>query len=247
MKGTCFVAVLLLILGVPWVAGAGELHAITIGFSSNKPPYVFESEARGLEVDIVLGAARRGGLEVQPYFAPLERLHLLLAARKIDAIATTNSRSDVHALYSAPYITYHNYAVALAARNLKIAAIADLRPYSVSAFQRARELLGSEFHAMATANPRYREEGSQVVRNLLLFSGRVDVIVGDKRIIDYFTRHPGVHVYTGQDLAWFDIFPPTDYQVGFADAALRDAFDRGLEAFKADGSYAAVERRYGAE
>jgi polar amino acid transport system substrate-binding protein len=79
-------------------------------------------------------------------------------------------------------------AVALAQRKLVLNDIADLSRYSVSSFQRSRQLLGPQFEAMANANPRYREEGDQQIRNLLLYAGRVDVIVGDWRIIQYFNR-----------------------------------------------------------
>ncbi len=133
-------------------------QTLRVGFGTNKPPYIFESEARGLEHDIVMAAAQRGGMEPVANFAPMERLSLMLSKGQLDVIATTNERSGGAIFYSDVYIRYQNVAVALRARNLDIQRISDLVGYSVNAFQRARFLLGSEFEAMAANNPRYREE-----------------------------------------------------------------------------------------
>ena len=134
--------------------------------------------------------------------------------------------------------------LALRVRNYRIERIADLGRYSVSAFQRARFLLGSEFQRMAEANPRYREEAQQIARNRLLYSGRVDVVVADMRILRYLNREVYDQVDVGQPLAEYPLFPPTPYQVGFRRQAQRDRFDSGLAAIRASGEYRAIERKY---
>ena len=134
--------------------------------------------------------------------------------------------------------------MALSARRLDIRQIADLGRYSVSTFQRARELLGPEFMVMAAANPQYREEAQQIVRNRLLLSGRVDVIVGDRRIIEYFNHEMGGQVDSNQSLSWYALFPPTPYQLGFRSVEQRDRFDAGLEALRRSGEYTAIEKKY---
>lgn len=232
-----------------WLLAASllaSLHAeaLRVGFGTDKPPYIFETERRGLEYDIVVAAARRAGMEVVPSFAPMERLHRTMEKDALDAIATTNERSGIKAYYSKPYIEYHNAVAALASRHLDLRRIADLGRYTVSAFQRARFLLGDEFHAMADTNPGYREEAEQVVRNRLLFSGRIDAIVGDVRIISYFNTKVASQVNVTQPLRWYFLFPPTAYSVGFHSQAQRDRFDEALEAMRADGEYAAIERQY---
>jgi hypothetical protein len=112
-----------------------------------------------------------------------------VAARAAGRYCHHQPLQQLKAYFSQPYLEYHNVAVALAQRKLVLNDIADLSRYSVSSFQRSRQLLGPQFEAMANANPRYREEGDQQVRNLLLYAGRVDVIVGDWRIIQYFNRN----------------------------------------------------------
>lgn len=219
-------------------------QTLRLGMGTDKPPYIFENQGRGLEYDIVVMAAERAGFQVQVEYAPMERLHLKLRRGEIDAIATTNQRSGVTAFYSAPYIQYQNVAVALSARQLEIKQISDLGRYSVSAFQRARFLLGEEFQTMAANNPQYREEAYQIARNRLLYSGRVDVVVSELRILRYFNREVYTQVDVSQPLDIFPIFPPTDYQLGCLVEATCRRFTQGLSALRESGEYAAIERRY---
>ncbi|WP_417312055.1 substrate-binding periplasmic protein [Ectopseudomonas khazarica] len=234
-----------------WVAAALACLSLTapadvlhVGFGTHKPPYIYEGERRGLEYELIERAAQNAGFEVTVYYAPMERLHLMLRRGEIDAIATTHQRSGVKAYYSQTYIYYHNVAVALARRGYRIEHIADLGNYSVSAFQRARLLLGPEFERMALSNPRYREEALQINRNRLLYSGRVDVVVGDKRILRYFNREVADQVDVTQALSWFEIFPPTPYRVGFRLDRQRQRFDEGLRKLRESGEYQRIEQRY---
>ena len=221
---------------------AAEL--LRIGFGTHKPPYIFESEARGLEHDIVRAAAQRGGMEPVANFAPMERLSLMLSKGQLDVIATTNERSGGSIFYSDAYIRYQNVAVALRSRNLDIQRISDLVGYSVNAFQRARFLLGSEFEAMAANNPRYREEAFQIARNRMLYSGRVDVVVSDMRILRYFNREVYTQVDVTQPLTLYPIFAPTDYKLGCRLQVDCERFNQGLAAIRENGEYTTIERRY---
>jgi polar amino acid transport system substrate-binding protein len=217
---------------------------LQIGFGSNKPPYIFEAERRGLELDIVVAAARRAGMEVRPFFAPMERLQSMLQQGRLDGIATTNPYSGLHAYFSQPYLEYHNVVVALAQRQLTLRDISDLQRYSISSFQRARQLLGPSFEAMASANTRYREEGDQKVRNRLLYAGRVDVIVGDWRIIRHFTQEMSAELGWLPAVTVYQLFAPTPYQMAFRYQWQRDNFDRGLALLRQSGAYREIEARY---
>ena len=232
------------LLGVMSLAPGVMAEPLRIGFGTHKPPYIFEHEARGLEYDIVAAAIAAAGFTLEAHYAPMERLHLALRRGDLDGIATTNAQSGIQAFYSTPYIHYHNAAVALTTRNYRIDSIADLANYSISTFQRARFLLGPEFQAMAEANPRYREEAQQINRNRLLYSGRVDVVVGDSRILRYFNREVAGQVDTSQPLTWYMLLPATPYSVGFRLEAQRERFNQGLEAIRANGEYLRIEQRY---
>lgn len=236
--------VLLVLFAWSAAAAADEAGHLRVGFGTDKPPYIFENEKRGLEYDIVVAAARKAGFDVQPVFAPLARLHNMLAEHTIDAIAPTRAETGINACYSQPYIDYQNVAVALTARHLEIASIADLANYSVSSFQRSRDMLGPDYRRMAEANPRYHEEANQVTRNLLLYSKRVDVIVGDRRIIAYFNRIAAAKVDVSQPVTVYPLFPPIYFSVGFVDQGQCAAFDLGLAELRKSGDYALIEQRY---
>lgn len=232
----------------PWLlavlASSAWAEPLRIGFGTHKPPYVFEGLSRGLEYDIIVAAVRASGQEVAVRYAPMERLHLAISRGELDGIATTNAYSGVQVFYSQPYIQCRNVALALSSRGYRISSIADLAHYSISTFQRARYLLGPEFQAMAEANPHYREEAQQINRNRLLYSGRIDVVVGDPRIMRYFNREVADQVDTSQPVTHYLLFPPTAYSVGFRLAEQRESFDRGLAAIRASGEYQQIEQRY---
>lgn len=217
---------------------------LKVGFGTHKPPYIFESEARGLEYDIVMAVFARQRLDAQPYYAPMERLHHMLERNELHAITTTHANSGVEAHYSDIYIEYQNVAVSLADRNVQLANIKDLGRYSVSAFQRARFLLGDEFRRMALDNLRYREEARQVTRNTLLYAGRIDVMIGDQRIFKAFDQVVADRVNTQQPLVEHRLFPPTGYRVGFVRKADRDLFNQGLALIIQSGEYQRIEARY---
>ena len=243
MRSALWAIVLLLPALMAGTAG-GDAPVLRIGFGTNKPPYVFEAERRGLEYDIVVGAAHRAGYEVEPVFAPLARLRRMLADHSVDGITITNPQSGDKACYTQPYIDYHNVAIALASRHLRVDGIADLARYSVSSFQRSRDLLGSDYDRMAASNPGYREEANQVTRNLLLFSGRIDVIVGDRRIIGYFNKVVAGQVDVTQPVTTYELFQPIHYSVGFVNPAICTAFDFGLSDLKRSGEYGRIEQTY---
>lgn len=219
-------------------------ESVLVGFGTHKPPYVLEQQDSGLEYELVEAALAQAGLQMKPYYAPLERLHRMLQHQELDAMASTNRTSGVEAHYSDIYIEYQNVAVSLRHRNIQLDAIDDLKAYSVSAFQRARFVLGPEFNRMSSANPRYREEARQVTRNLLLYAGRIDVMIGDRRIMQAFNTEIADRVDVNQPVTEHRLFPPTGYRVGFVDPALRDRFDQGLAAIRSDGRYQTIDRRY---
>jgi len=227
-----------------FISLTASAQGLRFGFGTHKPPYIYEGQARGLEYDIVLAAASLGGLEVEPYFAPMERLSMMMRKGQLDAIATTHERNGDSPFYSDVYIRYQNVAVALRSRNLSIERISDLTAYSVNAFQRARVLLGSEYQAMAESNPRYREEAFQIARNRMLYSGRVDVVVTDMRILRYFNREVHSQVDVSQPITIYPIFPVTDYKIGCLKQSDCERFSKGLALLRSSGDYALIEQRY---
>ncbi|SEL35131.1 polar amino acid transport system substrate-binding protein [Atopomonas hussainii] len=233
-----------LIVALSMLALPLAAETLQVGFGPHRPPYVFENQAKGLEYELFVAAAHSAGFIVQGYFGPVARLKVMLEERKLDALSSMFFEHELVSHFSEPYVTYRDMAVALDKRGLQIRSIADLSKYSISTFKHASRILGPEFSAMAASNKAYREELRQVNRNKLLYSGRVDVVVADPMILQFFNTEVAHSVDIHQPLRWYDVFKPVHYQGAFARDVQRDRFNIGLAAIRADGTYARIEAKY---
>lgn len=226
-----------------WPAFA-EPEQLVLGVGSHKPPYIFEGEARGLEYEIVTAALREAGLQVEVRHASAERLQRMLSNGAVDAIAGQDLVGSADRYLSQPYLSAQTMAVALARDQLEINSVADLKNYSVSAFQRARYALGYEFWRLTEQHPEYRESPRQITAGLMLYAERVQVAIIDPLVFAYLREKMGSRVSIEKPLRWYQVFEPNHYQVSFSDPALRDRFDRGLERLKQTGDYQRILERY---
>lgn len=218
--------------------------SVAIGFSL--APYVIQEEKRGMEYDIVKEALALEGHTMVPQYVPLGRVAKLVEAGRADAAMTQRMELGIAAHYSDVYITYRNFAITRASRKIKIDRVEDLSGKSILAFQNATVNLGPAFKNAVDGNPTYREEPKQITQPVLLFLGRVDVVIADRNIFNWFAHDPEVtaKVDTSQPVRYHAIFPPTDYRMAFSDSELRDSFNRGLAKLRQSGEYARIEKRY---
>ncbi|KAF0815065.1 putative histidine-binding protein [Andreprevotia sp. IGB-42] len=215
---------------------------VRVGMIASIPPYVYASEDRGIEVDLIREALHRSGREARMVYTPLERVIYGFKSGQIDAAATMDESSGLKAAYSAPYIAFRHVAVSLDNRQLNINAISDLRNYRIVSFRRASSFLGPDFAAAAKAAPLYREENNDVDLNRLLYKGSVDVVVGDERIFRAIMGQLPEGI--ANPVRVHRIFPPKPYSVAFRDARLRQDFDRAMAQMRADGSYTRIVAHY---
>jgi len=236
---------LLVLLGV-LLPMAGEAREVSVAIGFSIPPYVIAEERRGIEYDIVKESLASEGFEMVPHFVPLGRVIKEIDAGQAEAAMTQRLETGIKAHFSDVYITYHNFAITLASRNIAVESMADLGDKSVLAFQNASLYLGPEFKAAAAADPHYREEARQMAQPLLLYLGRVDVVIADRNIFSWFAQQPEVQAKTDtrQAIRFHPLFPPTDYRMAFRDADLRDHFNRGLATLHRTGAYDRIVRRY---
>lgn len=222
---------------------AGDV-SVAIGISLS--PYVIPDEKRGLEYDIVKQALALEGHTMTPQYVPLARAAKVMEVGRTDGAMTQRPEAGTEIKYSEPYISYRNVAITLASRNIKIERIEDLTGKSVLAFKNAVVALGPAFKAAATGNATYREEAKQVTQPILLYLGRVDVVIADRNIFNWLAHTPDVtsKVDASQTLRFHTIFAPTEYRMAFRDAGLRDSFNRGLAKLRESGEYAQIVARY---
>lgn len=226
------------------ILNAQAERPLIIGFGNNKPPYVFEEKSSGLEVEIVQEALSHAGYKMKPFFGPMERLKLMMMDGSLDGITITNINENLKYHHSMPFIKYHNYAIVLKKKNIKIKSISDLKKYSIISFQRARDLLGEEFAKMAKENPQYKETADQKIRNIQLYKERVDVAIADKRIFEYFNTQLDSSFDVKQPIVLYDIFNVIEYQAAFRSKEVMTKFNSGLAAIKKNGIYRKLEVKY---
>lgn len=234
-------ALLVLSIAAPSAAAAQALH---IGVGLAKPPYVLADGKSGLEVEIVEKILTAAGYEVVFKSYPPARSLGLMRVGQLDGMMTVDEGAGIPGHYSGDYVTYQNVAITLRRRNIKLGRLEDLRRHSVAAFQNAHLIMTPSFAAAVSGHPDYREYAQQISQNRLLYTGRVDVVVGDRLIFRALNAEVEKGIDTSQPIAIHELFPPTPRKMVFRDARVRDAFNAGLAQIRADGSYRAIEARY---
>jgi polar amino acid transport system substrate-binding protein len=230
-------------LGLPTGAWA-QSGAVRVGMGLPRPPYLLDSGVEGLEYEIAEAALAAGGYSMVAVIVPPVRGLSMQRAGQVDALLSVDEGIGGTDFFSEPYLTFQNVAITLASRGLQIKSIEDLAKYSVAGFQNANVILGERFKAMTTRNPNYTEYSRQITQPNLLFSSKVDAVVGDQRIFRYFTGQIDPKVYAGQAVTTHPIFPLNPRKAVFKNAAVRDRFNAGLKVIQTNGVYEAIVKKY---
>jgi polar amino acid transport system substrate-binding protein len=229
---------------LPQAAPQAAPIEVRVGLGLSKPPYIMESGDSGMEYEIAEKALAAGGCKMIPLQFPPARALAMLRAGQIDAMLTVDEGIGGNDHFSEPYLVYHNVATTLASRRIELRSIEDLQSYSVGAFQNANVILGPRFKAFAATHADYKEYPQQILQDKMLFTGRVDVVVGDQLIFRYFSSRLEPGIDGRQPVVFHHIFPPSPRKAVFRDAALRDRFNEGLRTIRRNGMYDAIVRKY---
>lgn len=223
-------------------------HAEEIDFAFRPvPPYVMVDGAgrfSGLEYEIVVAALSAAGHTVRPVALPLARLVGTFNAGTVPAAAPLLPSTATRGSLSEVYLEYRNVAIALKSSGIRIESLADLKGRAIAAFQTATRVLGPEYAAVVEDNPMYAETADQILQIRQLFAGRVDLIVGDSRLLRYYVRTTVPGPNPEARITEFELFPPTRYRAGFSDARFAADFDEGLATIRKNGTYAAIVAKY---
>lgn len=240
-KKICYILLTCLVLCLSQVVQAKEIK-LAVGFSV--APYIIQESDSGIELDIIREALAYKGHSMKTMYLPFIEIDRAIVDKGADAIATVEEKIGIDGYFSDNVITYRNYAISLASKNLEINNISDLKDMNVTSFQLSTKYLGSEFAEMAKANPRYREKEEHTLRIKLLFDGRTDVAIIDKNIFQYYSKVVADKTDITQAVKYHDIFPENKYKVVFQDKALRDDFNAGLKHLRESGGYQKIFDNY---
>lgn len=239
----------LVMLLVSWLPGQLQANPLRVGVSFAIPPYVIKGDNRGIELDLLKEAFVGSGYEPSFEFLPLERTFRMFESGQLDAIINVKPGMVNPSFLSQAVITFHNRVFTLG--STRINSLDDLRQMRVTAFQRARIILGGDFATMANQNPHYEEVAKQQVQVHQLMRGRVDAVVLEERVFYYYLTQlmadplPGEN-YQPEQIRRTDLFAPTIYHFAFRSAEIRKLFDERLEAMRRDGRYRQIFAAYGA-
>jgi polar amino acid transport system substrate-binding protein len=227
--------------GVPGLATAAE--KLTVSISLDIPPYVIKSASEGLEVDIVRGAL--SGQQLSFVQMPYADLQTAIQRKKAD-VSIGVQPTDASVFYSRALIAFVNFAIVKKSDHLKIDSIAALKGHKVLTWQDAYLELGDEFASLFSPGAPYRADDIEVANQedqvRRFWQGNNLVIVIDRSIFAYFSKEMG---HAMSEVDQFALFPPvTDFKAGFANAALRDRFNQGLDDLCRNGGYAKLLDRY---
>ena len=229
---------------------------ITIGFSFAKPPYVFAAQFEnlnvydthqnrlGIEIDLVKASFDGTDITFKPVFDTFYRVVRELGRGHMDA-AETAGPGETGIYYSQPLIGCENYAITKGSAKIKINTVDDLQGKSIVAWQGASTDLGAAFQRIMKDNANYSENHDQQAQYKMFRVGRVDVVVIDKYIFEWwdsqFTKQDGKR----ETYDYHPIFPGVnEYRLAFHSKELRDLFDAGLQKIRKNGHYEKIIRKY---
>jgi len=225
---------------------ASAQDILTAGFRPTAP-YVMQNpdgSLTGLEYDLVMAAAQRGGVALKAELAPFGRLPEDFRRGNFGAVVPANPAMQLPGCLSDTVLVYRNLVFTLAQRGLRLREPADLAHLDVMAFQNAQVILGPAMTVVRQGNPNYREVANQMLQVRALFSGRTDAIIAERRIVLNLMRSSEVGLDTSAALAEHELFPPISYGVAFQRPEHCLAFNRGLEMLKRSGDYDAILNRW---
>jgi polar amino acid transport system substrate-binding protein len=165
---------------------AAEDKTINFATSSSIEPYFFVDKKGGLQYELLNAALEMSHLQLgEITFATNRRALRLVKTKNIDCLINAPSNSDGLFLTQS-LIDYQNSVFFLTKNKLKIDTIQDLKHYSLIGFQNADHFLGEEFFDLSKTHKNYNEIASQQNQVLMLFSERIQAIILERQIFNYY-------------------------------------------------------------
>lgn len=181
-----------------------------------------QGEITGVDYEIVRTVLQHEGIDAEFELYSYNRLLKLFSEKKLD-IASPVAVPYPGALYSQPYFSLQDVVVTKSSTPLTINTLQDLEGKTIVAYQQASEVLGPDF-AATMKKAHYLEEADRVQQFELLMNDRVQLMVGDAKVLAYYAAKN----YGSGSINIHRIFPSVDYPAAFWSAELQAKFNSGL-------------------
>lgn len=223
---------------------------IKMGFALNIPPYIFQNDNNGIEIDIISEALAYKGHTIEPSYYPLGRIPISFKQNLIDA-AMGDMGVDLTAhsgFYATPAVIYVNKFITLEKRNFIINKPSDMNGLSVISFQGAVKRY-PQWLSEPLKDDSFYEVSNQLRQVRLLYLERFDVVLSDIYIFKYYSEQlkksnstllplPPIVMHT------FVENNPSNYRPVFKSKKIRDDFNFGLKKLKETGRFQAIYDSY---
>ncbi|MDM8566174.1 hypothetical protein QUF74_11050 [Candidatus Halobeggiatoa sp. HSG11] len=219
---------------------ATEVH---IGVpSKNLPPYFIYWNRKGMEHDILHEAFQNSNYK--PIFSYIQNREEIFLKNKsnLDCISTVTEKLGYDGFYSHNVITYQDVAIYLKDSGLNINSKIDLADKKIEAFNDANKYL--DIKDIVANNPFYYEHSGKASQILLLYRGKVDVLLMDKYLFFYFRNKVKKLIDMDRKVEVRPIFSKHPYQILCKDKKIRDDFNYGLSVLYTGERHQQIVKKY---
>lgn len=219
---------------------ACEWPTLTFLVGVDKPPYIRVDDKTGFELELLQQVSERIERCASFIHTPNGRLLELYQQGVADIVTLQQAKPE--GLYaSAPYISYENIVITRADLRPPVHSLEDLRGRRVIAFQNAHLFLAEPYARLIPAFASYLEVVEQQALPTLLQKNRVDALVMDINIFNYYQRQLPVPPVALLQLA---MFGKNRYHLLGRDKALMQRFNQALLAFLQSPAYRELQLKY---
>ena len=238
-------SVILISFLFPLFSGAAE---VSMAFSKEIPPYIFQKNNTGIEIDIISAALALKGHTLKPHYFPLGRIPYAFTSNLVDAaMGDMGVDLTLHGgFYAKPAVIYNNVFITLKNRAISIKKPSDFDSLRVVSFQGAEKRYPKWLKKVKDEN-RFYGVSDQLTQVRLLYYGRYDVVLSDRYIFKYFAKKLKLmHLLDMQEVEEhkLTVDKPADYRPVFRDNKIRDDFNVGLQKLKESGGYQKIYDKY---
>lgn len=216
--------------------------------SSSTQPYMIADGNRGIAAEIIKSAFATKGYKTEFTYTTNLRVQRALLTKTVDAAFNMPNKEASSIYYSEPIVHYENVAITLQENDFNIKKISDLKGKSVLVFQNARTFLGETFEKTIPEMKSYTEVSSQREQIKALHEGKVDVIVMDKHIYDYFIHNPYYENEKNslriKPYSLHKVFKKDPRHLVFHNEAMRNLFNEGLRQIQLTGEFEHIQKKY---
>ena len=191
--------------------------------------YNAQGQPDGIEYQLLSRIFQRAGLDVNYEFHSYSRLLKQFSDGKLDC-ASPVAIAIEGASYTQPYLPFQDVAVSLAENELQIDKLSQLAGLRIVAYQQAQQVLGAEF-SRVVGQANYIEMAERRLQLELLFNQRVDLVIGERRVLQYLA----VDVAPHQTLKLHSLFAQKQYPAACWQPRLTAILDQGIKQMAASG------------